>query len=329
MRGLKFFILGLLLMACSPGFDEPWDVYDLRIIGMKLDPPEHVYKILVDEETGMPELDPGSLILPPITLTILVANPEAPEVPFQYRVEGCLLDGSLNCVDDEFRTLFAEGEALPGEVSVEFMPPMELMVKSLEEDPFLGIYGFSIWVAGTITVGDSSIPFLKSFSVVPDYGQGRVANTNPVITEIWAGEEDEEEPLKLAADGTFEPAASEDIRLLPVFPEDVRETYVVKAINLATFEFTADTSFEAVWEQAYDKELTEEMTVSYFTTCGSFSDASKSEMINIAIETEEDKEDKELGSEFRVPESGTCTIWVVAADGRGGVGWYELPVAVQ
>jgi hypothetical protein len=328
MRALKFFILGLLVMACSPGFDEPWDVYDLRIIGMKLDPPEHVYKIIIDEQ-GMPLPDLASFVIPPVTLTILVANPEAPAVPFHYRVEGCLLDGSLSCVDNEFRTLYAEGEALPGEVSVEFTPSMELILKSLEEDPFLSIYGFSIWVAGTITVGDSSIPFLKSLAVVPDYGQGRVANTNPVITGIWAGEEDEEVPLELADDGSYQPAANDEIRLLPVFPEDVRETYVVKAINLATFEFTEDTSIESVWEQAYDKELTEELTVSFFTTCGSFSDATKSEMINIAIETEEDKKDKELGSEFRVPESGTCTVWVVAGDGRGGVGWYELPVVVK
>jgi len=315
-------------MACSPGFDEPWDVYDLRILGVKLDPPEHVYTITFDKQ-GMPSPDLETFIVPPVTLTILMANPEAPEVPVQYVVEGCLLDDSLGCVDDEFRTLFAEGEALPGEISVQFTLPGELVGKSFEEDPFLGLYGASVWVGGSITVGDATVPFLKSFALVPDYGQGRVANSNPVITELWAGEEDEEEPLELADDGSFQPEASDEIRLLPVFPEDVRETYTVKAINLATFEFTEDTTVEAVWEQAYDKELTEEMTVSYFTTCGSFGSAMRTEAINIAIETEEDKEDKELGNEYTAPDSGSCTIWMVAGDGRGGVGWYELPVVVK
>ena len=328
MRALKWLLIGLLAVACSPGFDEPWDVHDLRILGLRLDPPEHVYKIVFDDK-GLPIPDPASFIVSPITLTLLVANPEAPDVPYHYRVEGCLLDDSLGCVDDEFHAVFAEGDALPGELSVEFTPSLELVFKSFEEDPFLGLYGASVWVAGTITAGDVSIPFLKSFAVVPDYGQGRVANTNPVITEIWAGEKDEEEPLELADDGSFQPDANDEIRLLPVFPEDVRETYVVKAINLATFEFTEDTTIEAVMEQAYDKELTEELTVSYFTTCGTFSEASKTEAINIAIETDEDKKDKELGTEYGVPESGSCTIWMVAGDGRGGVGWYELPVLVK
>lgn len=328
MRATKWLLLGFMVMACSPGFDEPWDVYDLRILGLQLSPPEHVYKITIDEK-GMPNPDPTSFIIPPITLTILVANPEAPNVPFQYRVEGCVLDNGLNCDEEEVRLLFAEGEALPGEVSLEFTPSKELLMKSLEEDPFFGLYGFSVWVAGTITAGDVSIPFLKSFAVVPDYGQGRVANSNPVITEIWAGEEDEEEPLVLADDGSFHPEANDEIRIVPVFPEDVRETYIVKAINLATFEFNEETTIEAVWEQAYDKELTEEMTVSFYTTCGTFASATKTEALNIATETEEDKKDKELGSEYGVPESGSCTIWVVASDGRGGVGWYELPVVVK
>ena len=129
--------------------------------------------------------------------------------------------------------------------------------------------------------------------------------------------------------GAFRPIAEEKTRLLPVFPEDVRETYIVKAANLSTFEFSEDTTIEAVWSQAYDKELTEELTLSYFTTCGSLSDSTKTEALSLAFETEEDQEDKELGTEYTAPKSGSCTIWMVANDGRGGVGWYELPVVVK
>jgi hypothetical protein len=327
MRALPWLLLVITWSACSANFDDAWDVYDLRLLGLQVEPPEHVYTIELDDE-GVPQLDPTSFLVAPVTLTMLVVNPEAPNTPFDYRVEGCLLDQSLNCRDDAIRVVFAEGEALPGELSVPVELTPELVLKSFESDPFFGIFGAAVWIAGTVSVGEVTVPFLKSFALVPDYGQGRVANSNPVITGIWAGELDQEEPLVLE-EGVYRPAAGQEQRLLPVFPDDVRETYVVKALDLATLEFTTDTTFQAVWEQSYDKELTEELTVSFYTTCGKLSEDQKSEALSLAFETEEDKEDKELGVTFTAPDKGACSVWFVANDGRGGVGWLELPVAVK
>jgi len=69
--------------------------------------------------------------------------------------------------------------------------------------------------------------------------------------------------------------------------------------------------------------------VSFFGTCGEFATDVKSEVLNVAFETEEDKKDKDLGVEWTAPaEDGPCTLWFVAADGRGGIGWRKLVVMV-
>ncbi len=320
---------GLLVAACSPDFDRASDVFDLRILAVRTEPAERVYQITLYED-GVPQLDPTALVGLETVVTLLVANPPEPTAPLSYRVEGCLLDEALDCRDDELRTLFGQGESPPGEIAVTAAIPLELAVGSFQEDPFFGIYGAAVWLAGEVARGEEALPFLKSFALVPDYGQGRTANVNPEIAGILAGEEGKEAPVELDGEGRFHAAPGGKTRFLAEFPEGTRETYVVKAVDIAGLEFTTDTTVEAVWEAAYDKELTEELAVDFFGTCGRFSEDWKSEALSLAFETEEDKADKDLSVTWRAPEEpGPCTLWFVVTDGRGGVGWYVLPVAVD
>ena len=323
-------VLVLVLGACDPGFDVPTEVYDFRILAIRTDPPEHIYKSSVDDK-GMPVVDLLSIMASPqIKSTLLLSSPGQEDSMVSYRLEGCILDGNLNCTEGLPRTVFGEGESLPGELEIVVTLPPDLVVKSWEADPYFGIFGWAVWLSGEVVQGDVAIPFLKAFIFSPDSGQGREANSNPTILGILEGEEDKESAIELDGKGVYQVKSGEEYRLLADISEDDRETYVVMALPLSELEFTSANKREEVMALSYEKEITEDMTISFFGTCGKFSSESKSEKLHILFETEEDKKDKDLSVDWTAPaESEDCTLWFIATDGRGGVGWYALEVSVQ
>ena len=315
--------------ACSPDFERPSEVLDFRILAVQVEPPEYIYKVSLDE-SGMPEIDMAALSIPAARVTVLVSNPLAPDSPFEYVVEGCNLDTNLACVEDDARLEYGSGTAVPEVFEVPVVLGLEQITAAFTGAPFFGVYGAASWIAGQLTYQEEEIAFLKAFVLSPDYGQGRVPNTNPRIAGILTGEKGQEVPLPLDADAVFQADSSEEYRLSASFPEGTRETYVVKAVDLSVVAAQDEVDFAAIWKNAYDKELTEELNVDFYGTCGVFSDDRKSESLNVAFESEKDKDNKDLSVTWTAPDEPVpCTLWFVAGDSRGGVGWYRLSVNIK
>jgi len=325
-------VLGLTSVVgygCDPGFDSVSEVEDFRLLAIRTEPPEHIYKVAIDDK-GMPQVDPVSLLIPQVSATLLLASPGQEKTKVSYRLEGCILDNNLECLEGKARSVFAEGAEVPGEIGLTLTLPLDLIAQSFEADPYFGIFGAAVWLSGEVVQAEVTIPFLKAFILSPDYGQGRDANTNPTILGILEGEKDEEVSIELDAEGVYRAEAGKEYRLLVDIAAADRETYVVKALALSTLVFSQDTKIEEVMDLAYDKELTEDLTINFHSSCGGLSVESKSEELHILFETEEDKKDKDLSVIWTAPEkSDNCDLWFVATDGRGGVGWYSLSISVE
>ena len=118
-------------------------------------------------------------------------------------------------------------------------------------------------------------------------------------------------------------------RLLPVAPEDAHETFITP-----TFEFEGDTADLAAGDRPRitftSEEVDEELVYHFYTSIGSLSVEMKTEGINVVLESDEDREDRDLSVTFEAPDDpGTGTIWFVVDDERGGVGWTAIEVVVE
>ncbi|MBM4372441.1 MAG: hypothetical protein FJ098_12350, partial [Deltaproteobacteria bacterium] len=215
-------VLSLMLASCGPAFDGPDRVEDLRVLAVAAEPSEIIY--------------PGAAPTEAVAdITFLVADPALPLASLSWTLTGCVVQEDGRCTSSS-QVLLGEGAGLPGEHTVRVTLPEALIRESFEADVYLGIFGAAVWVQGIVTqVGGQEVRFLKSVVLAPDYGLGRVPNANPALEAILRGEEDAEEPLELDADGAWHVPAGEKIRLLPVAPEEARETYVVPA-----FEFEGE-----------------------------------------------------------------------------------------
>ncbi len=311
-------LIGALTVACGPSFDGPESVKDLRVLAAKAEPPEFVY----------PAIPPTEVTA---EITFLVENPLAPDVPVDWHLTGCVIGDDSRCAEGTDIPL-AAGRSLPGEISATVTLPAPLITASFEEDVYQGIFGAAVWVQGIVEQeGEPEVRFLKSVVLAPDYGVGRTPNTNPWIDEIRVGEEDEEIPIELDSAGVWRAEAGEKYRLLPVSPEENREHYVVPA-----FEFEGDLDPAAIAAGEIpdvtftSEELDEELVFRFYASIGGLSTTSKSEGINVILETEEDGEERDLSVVFKAPkEPAEGTLWFTVDDERGGVGWLRIPVVVE
>jgi hypothetical protein len=311
-------LIGALTVACGPSFDGPEKVQDLRVLSAQAEPPEFVY----------PAIPPTEVTT---EITFLVVNPLASEVPVDWHLTGCILGDDSRCAEGSDIPL-AAGRSLPGEISATVTLPAPLITASFEEDVYQGIFGAAVWVQGIVEQdGAPEVRFVKSVVLAPDYGVGRTANVNPWIDEVQVGEEDEEVPIELDADGIWRVEVGEKYRLLPVSPEETREHYVVPAFE---FEGELDPAAIAAGELPdvtfTSEELDEELVFRFYTSIGGLSTTSKSEGINVILESDEDGEERDLSVVFKAPkEPGEGTLWFVVDDERGGVGWLSVPVMVE
>ena len=317
----RLHILGLLAVltgACGPSFQGPETVEDLRVLAVQATPPEVIYPTSRPTEVEA-------------ELRFLVVNPAAPGVPVDWRLTGCVLQDDSRC-DPALETVLGEGRDPLGEIAAMVTLPKDLIDASFAADLYQGIFGAAVWVQGVVLQdGEPEVRFVKSILLSPDYGIGRAANVNPWLDEILAGEEDDEVALERDRGGTWRVSAGEKIRLLPVAPDAARETYVVPAFD---FEGALDPAAIAAGELPdvtfTTEELDEELVYHFYASLGDLSTATKGEGINVLLESDQDRVDRDLSVEFTPPkEPGTGTLWFIVDDERGGVGWLTIPVVVE
>ena len=98
----------VLLVGCMPEFDEEWLVKDLRILGIRAEPPE----VLLPAE---------SIPLPPITVDALVGNPAAPSSQlFTWELWVCTPESRL-CDGATMQTLLRRDSTTLGDITHHFV----------------------------------------------------------------------------------------------------------------------------------------------------------------------------------------------------------------
>ncbi len=284
-RALLSLALGLL--ACTPGFQSPSQVQDLRVLAVAAEPPE-----------AFADLDAGTV--DPVTVTVLVADP-APRAPVAVSASICFPTDSLIC-DGQKLDLPTEGRLTPGEVAFTLQPPAALVVGALQNDKLKGLGGVRVQFTASATDGDpagaAQAEKVLLFSTVPK----EQANHSPHISFLEisrAGGAKE----RLQAGETLHLAAGEEVGIRPLvgLGPDGAETYTTT--DLAGREVT----------------LTEQLQYTVFTMLGCEWDKDS------AYEPLPGAATPPFGIvrlHAYVGPGVAGTFWVVVRDGRGGLSWF-------
>jgi hypothetical protein len=311
-------LLSFLACACDVGFQDEAVVVDLRVLGVRADPAE----VIVDSMTSA---------IPPVTITALVADPGTSR-RLEWRMEACAPTLSLRCDDDDpaavvvpMGTGFADDPeaAVPGaSVSAELVLTPELIQWAIAEDSYHGFGGLPIQVSLRL-VGEGggeadAVYAAKNVVYALRDPATRVANQNPTLErlEVRHGE-DAYATLEggPCSDPTVIPhpiTAGETVRLSPVEPEGVRETYV-----LPTFS-------------GGERSFTENMTYAWYVTAGNIGRVTGGPVDafgNPPI----------LWTDYSAPgvehlaeiPGGLINLWLVMRDERGGVTWTQRCLVVS
>jgi hypothetical protein len=284
----------VLLAACQTGFERPSIVIDLRVLAMRTDPAE----VVVDFDPRQPELPD----VPPVTVTTLVADPLGPR-PLAYTMTACPEQFRRRCAPELPSFRFAEGTTTGAPEAV-LQADARLLAAALEYDDFLGLGGVPVQIVMTLRPVDApeseTLHAAKLIFYAPRVPEDRQPNRNPVIAQLLADDEPlaEETPLVVA------PGA--EVRLEPVEPEGVRESYVVPTLDGDVRRFT------------------ENIRYSWLATAGRFSDertgGPTDAFGNVPL----------LRTRWRAPEiPGPVTLWVVQRDERGGTSWIQRTLEVR
>lgn len=313
MRTWFWLLTPALLTGCFD-FETQELVLDLRPLTAVASPPE----IMVDIRPGEGE-EPLFVVVDdpaPSTLSLLIINPQAPDVPLRISGEACLSNERHVC-DPEEGPVMALGDfsAPPGVIELPFRPSAQQLNDWLAADPFQGYGG--LYIVTIFSVEQAGFPGDRISKLVtynvPFVPQGedqdppppKVPNRNPHLDGLLVAG-----ALRTEAMG-FAVAADERVDLEPVYNEDIAiEDYPVA--NFPDVE-TGDVSYSV---------LTEKLEFQFYSTGGTFT-SDKIETRNPLGEIEEVK------TTFRAPDPFTepLTLWVITRDDRGGSSWTTWTVS--
>lgn len=317
----------LLAAACDPGFEEETEVIDLRPIAVTVSPPEQVLDL---DPQNLPSPDALLAQLQPVDICALAGDPL--QRPLRWSFTVCVEGDDVRCDADRPRIELAAATTPDPETSLprpqmcaRLQPDLLLLAvlqSAIDADPLSGFSGIDLLLQWRLeadgpggVVEEYAGKRLRFAAKVP---ATRVANQNPSVTGFTAfvenGGEPVEVPLPLGrcvdqpAPITIAPGGR--VRILPVEPPGLRETYVVPTFDGGSREFT------------------ETITYQWLTTSGSFSRGSsggkRDAFGNIP----------EIDSTFRTRNPRDLTapvdasLWIVQRDERLGEAWFESCVRV-
>jgi hypothetical protein len=314
--------LAIALAACG-SFDDPAIVIDLRIIGIAADPPEQVFPYDLENPP-----EPADVEFAPIEVCARVADPGVVR-DLEWEMKLCPRGDDLRCQDDATYVLLGTGTLADPELSSEpqfacatYQPdPVVVFVmlqEVIEDDPLAGFSGVDLEVelrVRPVGAPDEEIVGAKRLRFAPQIPIERTANTNPSVERFaydnGAGTPSDTFPLGRCRDQAFEVDAGEVVRLLPVEPAFVRETYVVPTFDGGSRTFT------------------ENMRYQWLAGAGSWSSP------NSGGPKDGFGNEPSLQTTWRSPEPGEIEepldvpIWVIQRDERLGVAIYETCVRVM
>jgi len=314
---------GLAAAAAGAGcgqFEDPSIVIDLRVLGMVAVPPEQVVPVDPD--------DPLDVSFDPVQVCALVADPGASRA-LTWSMTACPPRGDLRCAPDRPSFYFASGRLddpeesrLPDDLCGR-MPAgpelIEIVRDTIEHDSLSGFGGVDINVSLRVVPEgggeDQAIYAGKAVRFSPQVPAERVANTNPYMSDMLAELEDGT-VISLPPGRCRDPLphltvqVGDDVHLMPVESDTVREEYVVP-----TFEGGSRT-------------FTENLTYQWLAGAGDWTSAFSGGPRDAA------GREPSIATHWQAERLGTVTgvldvpVWIVQRDERGGANWMASCIRV-
>jgi len=340
--------LGAMAVAgagCS-SFEDPTTVIDLRVLGLKADPPE-IY------------VDPSALPTDPFTSNIsaLVADPKGGGRPLSYNVLACPREidtvtaatgkNGVICQPNQPGQPPTSLEVTPGgatatptdsgpaqTIGFQFQVPPALLQQAFSVDAPAGSQGFQLPIVLQLEVdaGGESVVTTKRviFSQKIEGHEDQLPNANPTMTAISTYTDRDANnmainavPHTVASDtGTVDSATPITVKLgesVWIEPQGaVAEDYWTRAL-------TNDNPPQMQTKHVHAETL----RYSFLTTAGTFAPAGTSnEQLQVIFSQ------LGLASKYTapktMPDSGTeQTFWIVVRDERGGASWIKGTITLM
>ncbi|MBK9036358.1 MAG: hypothetical protein IPL61_34775 [Myxococcales bacterium] len=303
--------------ACG-SFEDPTIIIDLRPVAVVVEPPEQV----VDVDPA----NPLAVTLSDVRVCAVVAEPQ--RRPLAWTMMVCPPQRDLRCTDLALPFEVLEVEPRPGAgdqvgqeacATIPDGPRLGAIVRAtIEHDSVGGFGGVDInLLVRAVPIGageDEAVYAGKGVRFSARVPAERVANTNPVMTEVAAQLDRGSgfiEPIVLPSGGCRSP----DIGLV------VPEQAVVKLAPRA-LEGSAETYVVPTFEGG-SRTFTENLRYQWLATAGSWSRAETGGPRDAAGNP------PVLSSEWSPPtlradeQSRLVDVWVIQRDERGGVSWLD------
>lgn len=288
------------LAACSPGFDDPSLVKDLRVLGVRAEPPEF---LMARRPAPADPLGTDSTAAWPVRVTVLIADPLGGGRTLSCEVRSCTLGDSRTCEGSGDITTLAAGPCADGETLFDVEVPRSLVEAAQAGDPTFGTpvhSGVAVWLEVVVRGGERPLYALKSVVFSPESPPGRTANQNPRIGKVRLNDMPQGTPGEVP----FVPGVPVQIEVVPA--EGAKEKYVLPSLMpLGGVE-----------------DLEEFMTVAFYADAGSFEDATRTDQPGSVFENAPTGEEARLLTRWTPPdEARPVRFWFVLVDGRGGADW--------
>ncbi|MBX7097783.1 MAG: hypothetical protein K1X89_08730 [Myxococcaceae bacterium] len=290
-------LLTLLAAACVGPTDDPSQVVDLRVLGVRIEPPE-----VMAEQCSLD--DPLKLFATfnqELQVTWRIADPKGMGRAIAYEVRACADQGDLQCNNEGEFVVLGKGEAHDGELTL----PMRLGAQQLadkfllqgvlEQDTFKGLGGLRVPIVIHLTAGTEDVYAQKLMVFSCRFFPEMKVNVTPQLPGMTLDGKpwEADAGLSLSGAGPFV--------MLPVDFTDAEEPYVVPSLKLEPVH------------------LVESWKIAWYATAGKFSPnetggvdfSGLSERHRTQWKPKSDDVEQDVRFTF------------VVRDGRGGQSWLE------
>jgi hypothetical protein len=289
--------------ACTPDFQSARDVTDLRVLAVRQEAVEpDGSSIFADAK-----VDFAASYVQPVRVKMLVADPQ-PHRALTVAGQLCAPTDSGRCDEGQALTLqpsTGSSPAVDQEPFFNLSIPPEAVAAAQQADDLKGFGGIRVQFSMQADDGDPHGPVLASKILLYTTGPDSSRNHNPEIAQVEVTL-DGQHVQTVVPGGTLSLQAGVEYGLRPILgsgPSGIEEYD------------TIDLSGNPV-------HLREEPRYSFFTTAPASVDR------DIADEPLPDQPQPANGI-ARITLSGPgAMLWVVARDGRGGIGWISVPCEV-
>lgn len=327
-------VTALLLGACVQPEDNPTNVHDLRVLGMRLEPPEILMegcdaRLLVGSALAAPDggLDGGSVALPPsfgallfsyalrpLQFQALIADPTGQGRMLNYRLLACASRGDRQCDNEGDFVELQSGTTAAGELNATIVPGLQalgggsifdggtpLLLEVIQQDTFKGLGGIRVPLVLEVSADDTGekIYAQKLMVYTCQFFPSMKQNVTPVLPGIVFNK------VGWPQDEVIEVHGRTDWALEPEDFSSLQEPYVVPSLALKPVD------------------LTEAWKVTWLTTSGTMSPYNTGGVDPVG---EEGRHRSTWKPDQKATEPTDVTFTFVVRDGRGGSSWMQRRV---